>query len=177
MPGENGLELLVQVAAPQHAVGEVRSIERPDEHQRVVQLKFADDVVTNPLGGGRGECVEGCARKVLAHATELAVLRPEVVSPLADAVRFIDGDEPHAELAEDPAEALAAVADEPLWRHIQQATAVLTEARHHRVALARALGAVQVRSFDAIDAQPVDLILHQRDQRRDDQRETLTACS
>ena len=40
VPRENRLELLVQVAAAQHAIGEVRPIERADEHERVVQSQF-----------------------------------------------------------------------------------------------------------------------------------------
>ena len=46
----------------------------------------------------------------------------------------------------------------------------VAHARDHLVALVRQQRAVQIRRRDAVDAQAVDLILHQRDERRDDQR-------
>ena len=115
-------------------------------------------------------------------ASELPVLRPEIVSPLADAVRFVDGDEPQARLLQQPPQRLAAVADEPLGRHVEQPAAIVADAREHLVALVRQQRAVQVRRRDAVDAQAVDLILHQRDERRDDDarcrdgRSRLRAC-
>jgi hypothetical protein len=40
--------------------------------------------------------VERHAGEILAQPSELAVLGPEIVAPLADAMRFVDGDEPDA---------------------------------------------------------------------------------
>ena len=70
-------------------------------------------------------------------------------------------------------EALAAFADEAFGRHVQQPAAILAQARDHLVALADGLGAVQERRRDAVDAQAVDLVFHQRDERRHDERDTL----
>ncbi len=129
------------------------------------------------LGGGGGERMERRGRKVVAQTSELPILGPEIVAPLADAVRLVDGDEPHADLLQQAAERLAAVADQPLGRHVQQAAASLAQAGQDGVALAGQQGAVQIRRLDAVDAQPVDLILHQRDERRHDQREPGTTSA
>ena len=44
------------------------------------------------------------AGKVVAQPPELPVLGPEVVAPLADAVRLVDGDEPDAALLQQAAQ-------------------------------------------------------------------------
>ena len=55
---------------------------------------------------------------------ELPVLGPEIVSPLADAVRFVDRDEADAAWTKAGGRnAVAAFADQPLGRHVQQAVA------------------------------------------------------
>jgi len=56
---------------------------------------------------------------------------------------------------------------------VEQPAAAVTHARDHFVALVRQQRAVQERRRDAVDAEPVDLILHQRDERRDDQAQAL----
>ena len=76
------------------------------------------------LGRGRGERVERDAGKVVAQPPQLPVLRTEIVPPLADAVRLVDGDEPHAALLQQPPQRRAAFADQPLGRHVQQPAAV-----------------------------------------------------
>jgi hypothetical protein len=48
------------------------------------------------------------AGQQLAQAAELAVLRPEVMPPLADAVRFVDRDEADAACRQEREEPLAA---------------------------------------------------------------------
>ena len=124
VPREDVEQLAVQVAAPQHAVDEVRPIERSDQHQRLLQPQLGDDVAPHALGRRRGERVERDAREIVAQPSELPVLRPEIVAPLADAVRLVDRDEAHVRLLQQPPQRLAAFADQPLGRHVQQAAAV-----------------------------------------------------
>ena len=124
----------------------------------------------HPLGGGRGERVHRDAGELIAQPPELAVLGPEIVPPLADAVRLVDGDEPHAAFAQEAAQAIAALADEPLRRHVEQPARIGANPRQHLVALRQRQRAVQVGGRHAIHPKAVDLILHQRDQRRNDQR-------
>ena len=114
-------------------------------------------------------------RKVLTEAPELAVFRAEVVTPLTDAVRLVDGDIADAELLEQTPESLAAVADETLGRDVQQPAAVFSKARKNAVALVAAELTVQISGGDAVHAKPIDLIFHQRVERRDNQGEAATA--
>ena len=62
-------------------------------------------------------------RPAIAQPRQLAVLRTEVVAPLADAVRFVDRDETDRPRRQHGEEAVAAVADQPLGRHVQQSIA------------------------------------------------------
>ena len=173
VPREDVEQLLVQVPAAQHAIHEVRAIERPDEHQRRLQPQLRDDIAPHAFGGGRREGVERHAGKILAQPSELAILRAEIMAPLADAVRFVDRDERQVRLLQHPPQRQAPLADDPLGRHVQQPAPPLAHAREHLVALVRQQRAVQERRRDPVDAQAVDLILHQRDERRHDEAEPV----
>ena len=59
-------------------------------------------------------------RPALAQPRELAVLGPEIVTPLADAVRFVDRDEADRPRASMIQEAVAPLADQPLGRDVEQ---------------------------------------------------------
>ena len=58
-----------------------------------MQPELGDDVVADARGGRGRVRVQADAGQQLPQPAELAVLRPKVVAPLADAVRFVDGDE------------------------------------------------------------------------------------
>src|SRR5258708_26281637 len=81
------------ISPPDHAVDEVRPIERSDQHQRVAQLQLVDDVALHAFGGGRGEGVERDSGKILAQPAELPILGAEVAPPLTDAIGFVDGEQ------------------------------------------------------------------------------------
>ena len=142
---EHAKDLLAKVGTPQHTVGQVRAVEPADQHDRIAQPQLGDDVAAHALGGGRGECVHRDAGEFVAEAAELAVLGAEVVAPLADAVRLVDGDELDAAVAEQAAQPIAALADKPLRRDIEQAARIGTDRGDHLVALCRRQRAVQVR--------------------------------
>ncbi len=162
----------MQMAAPQDAIGEVRAVERSDEDCGIREPQLRDDVVADAIGGGRRERVKGNARELVAEPTELPVLGAEVVSPLADAMRFVDRDEPDGCLPQEPAQ--PAVRNNPFWRDVEEPAAIVANRCEHFIALVRDECAVQVRRCHAVDAQAVDLILHQRDQRRYDDGDSLS---
>ena len=123
MAREDLLELPLQRGPRKRAIEQVRPIERADELQRVSERELCRDVAPDARGRGRGERVKAGARQQLPQPAELAVLGPEIVSPLADAVRFVDGDEAHAARREQREKRLAPLSDQPLGRHVQQAIA------------------------------------------------------
>ena len=74
----------------QCAVDQIRSIERSYELQRMLESELCGDVAPHAMGGSRGVGMFLGQRR---RASELTVLRPEVVSPLADAVSLVHRDE------------------------------------------------------------------------------------
>ena len=69
--------------------------------------------------------------KPVAQPPQLPVLRPEVVAPLADAVGFVHRHRLHLALRQQPHEAVAALADEPFRRDVEQAIAALPQRLDH----------------------------------------------
>src|SRR2546425_5141640 len=106
----------------------------------------------------------------LAQHAELPVLRPEVVAPLADAVRLVHREERRIGARQLLGEA---VHDQALRRDVEQVVAAGAEAAEHLRALRRRLAAVEVRGGHACLAKTVDLVLHERDERRDDDGQAL----
>ena len=96
---------------------------------RVVQAKLRRDVAPDARRRGGGVRVQADAGKQLAQPPELAVLGPEVVAPLADAVRFVDGDEADADRRQQRQKLVGAFADQPLGRDVEQLVASLTQSR------------------------------------------------
>ncbi len=167
-PGHHVEDLPLQAGAREHAVDEVRPIERADELERVLEPELRGDVAAHAGGRGRGVRVQADAGKVAAQPAELAVLRPKVVPPLADAVRLVDGDELDVALREPGQEPVAALAHEAFGRDVEQAVAPLAHPGRHRRLLVRAERAVVERRRHAVADERVHLILHQRDERRHD---------
>lgn len=57
----------------------------------MVQVKLFDDVFACNLVGGGGQGYDRDLRKLLVQNSHLRIFRTEVMSPLRDAVRFVDG--------------------------------------------------------------------------------------
>ena len=159
-------QLLLQLIAEQHAIHEVRAIERPHFLERVPQPELRDDVAAHAAGGRRRERVDARLRQQRANLAEPAVLGPEVMSPLADAVRFVHGDEAHADLGEPAHEAIAAIADEPFGGHVQESRLAVAHALHHGALLLLVERAVVAGRRHAVGVEAVHLVLHERDERR-----------
>ena len=88
---------LEQAAGSGHdAVDEVRSIEVPDQRLGVTQSELFDDVFPDPARRGRGERVNDRVGKPVAKLRQQAVVRTEVMPPVTDAMRFVDGEAGHA---------------------------------------------------------------------------------
>jgi hypothetical protein len=90
MARDHPLDLRDQVAARLEAVGEVGAIAAADEARRIAQAELLDDVLAHGRRRGRGERLDRDLRVVAPQLAEHAVLGPEVVAPVADAVRLVD---------------------------------------------------------------------------------------
>ena len=110
----------------------------------------------------------GIPGKASLQNAELAVFRAEIVPPHADAMRFIDGDGGDAAVLEKIEESLH---QQPFGRHVEEFEPALAQPVEHFVSFRVGHGAVQPAGGDAVIQQRVDLVFHQRDQRRNDERQ------
>ena len=104
----------------------------------------------------------------MAQIGELAILRPEIVAPLTDAMRLVDGNALRTPALEH---FLRATEHQPLRRNIEQFVLAAMQSGN---AATRFLGierGVQKSRRGAGRLQRIHLILHQRDQRRHHNRE------
>ncbi|MNC86264.1 hypothetical protein D3C83_19090 [compost metagenome] len=100
----------------------------------------------------------------LAQPRQLAVLGAEIVTPVADAVRFVDRHEAHAAGTQERDEPVGTLGDQPFRRDVEQPVPLFAQPGEHRALLVGAQRAVEERRRDAVADKGVDLVLHQRDQ-------------
>ena len=127
-----------------------------------IAKRLRDDVAADALGGGRGERVQADVRPAFAELGQLPVLGPEIVAPMADAVRLVDGKRLDLQLTKL---ALKELCHEPFRRHEEQAHAALGELSFAGILLRQRLRAIEADSVHSAGAQAVDLILHQGNER------------
>ncbi len=170
-----GIEQLpLQRGTRQRAVDEVRPIERSDELDGIHQTELRGDVAPHPRGGRRGVGVHADPGQPLPKLRQLTVLRSEVVSPLADAVRFVNRHEADAACREQRQKALAPLTHQPLGGDVQQAVAAIAKTCDDARFLRGRERAVVQHSGHSVADQRVHLVFHQRDQRGHHDRESRT---
>ncbi len=138
-----------------------------DEARGIVQRELREDVVLHDGRRGGGEREDGRGAQQVQMLAEHAVVGAEIVAPLRDAVRLVDGDERRLALAQHLGKARDA---EPLRRDEEklQAAAEVVDA-----GLARDLAiqpGVNARHLQPACRELGCLVLHERDERADDQR-------
>ncbi len=156
------------------AVSDVGPVEAADEKARVLQLQPGDDVGARQLVG-RGR--EGDARHVgvaLVQQGQLAVFGPEVVAPLAHAVRLVDGEQRQlAALVQAVQQRDETVGGHALGRGVQGGQLAARQALLHVQRLRPVQRGVEKGRLHARLQQRTHLVVHQRDQRRDDDGDAL----
>ena len=134
------------------------------------QVQPLRDLGVGGLGGSGGQRDPGHVRPALVQLRQREVVGPEVVAPLRDAVRLVDGEQRDLPAAEQRERGRH---PQPLRRQVEQVDLAGEERRLGRPALVRGLRGVEEPGADAERAQGVDLVLHQRDQRRDDHTDAV----
>ena len=99
------------------------------------------------------------------HVAEAQVVGAEVVAPLAQAVRLVDGEAAHADLLHGGQEA---VDPEALGGHVQEPNLAGAHPREPALPFVAFEQAVDAGRRQPTLAQRRHLVVHQRDQRRDD---------
>ncbi len=174
MPGvpfaDEAQQLGARVVSVDDRISDVRAIETRDEHARVAQREPLDDLLARERIGGGGERDARRVGKAFVQRGELQVLRAEVVAPLRDAVRLVDRDQRDMHSIEQFQEAGR---DGALGRDVEQVEFARAQRRLDLARFARGERGVERRCAHAGLTQRGDLVLHQRDQRRDDDPASL----
>ena len=166
-------DLAIDVVLGTDLVVEVRPVERRLEDRHVGHAQVLLDVHLH-LGrrGGR----QGDQRRLpdlVDDRADAAVLRTEVVTPLRDAVGLVDGIERDLDLAQ---EGHVVLLGERLGREIEQLGLALHDIRaylRHGRLVERRIEEVGDARLGREGTHGIDLILHQGDQRRDDDRDPV----
>ncbi len=153
-----------------HLVEQVGPLEAGEKTLRLVQGQLLDDVAAHAVGGRGGQ---GDGRRIAQQLAEVAqpgVIGPEIVPPLADAMGLVDGQQRQPRRPDRLEKPPAA---KTLRRHVDQAELAGRHLVQPGVLLGHRQGAVDERHRQPQRLQLIDLVLHQRDQRRDDQRQPV----
>ena len=160
-------ELFQRLVLGRDPVREVGSVEARDKRGGIPQLEVGDDVGADALGGRGRQRHERHVRQRRPQPGELTVLGPEVVAPFRDAVRLVDGqatDFPAFEVL------LPALEHEPLGRGVEELVFALVQAAQAAPGFVGVEARVEKRGRHAAGGELVHLVLHQRDERRHDDR-------
>ena len=141
-------------------------------HDRVLgqDVERRADVADHRGRRRRGQREHARDAELLRGVGELEVVGAEVVSPLRDAVRLVDGEERNLRAPQRVEEALVV---EALGRDVEQRERALGHRVRERARLVGRERRVEPRGLDPAAAEEIDLVLHQRDERRDDEREPV----
>ena len=173
------LDLIQPLREPRQPLGLPRHRDGLEPQRRAVQVaalhaerqpRHTPQVVEHAVGGGgRRRQPPHIAGQVARDALDAAVVGAEVVPPVGDAVRFVDHEQAHA--AGDVGEQLLAEPPvaEALRRDEQHVDLAGADALLDGLPLRRVVGVDRLRA-DAHPAGGLDLVPHQREQRRDEDR-------
>jgi hypothetical protein len=146
-----------------HAITDVRPIETGYKLPCLLQRQALDNFLARArIGRGRQRNARH-VRKALMQHRQLAILRPKIVPPLRHAVRLVNREQRHLGAFQQIEKAPG---EQPLRRHVKQVQLTCQQLSLHLALLIRRNAGVEKCRGHARLAQRVDLILHQRNQRR-----------
>ena len=96
------------------AIGQVGPVGDSDKHGGFAQPELLDDVLADAGRGCRSERVDAGGWEAVLQRCELAIVRAEVVPPMADAMGLVDREGTNVQLVQESQERLA---HQPLGRH------------------------------------------------------------
>ena len=150
--------------------GEVGAAESVDEERRVGKGELGDDVLLHGGRGGGGEGDDGRGAQQGQVFAEGAIVGAEVVAPCGDAVGFVDGDERGLAAGEHLGEAGDAQALGCDEEEVEGAVEVVAAGLAGVVA---GEAGVDAGDAEAVCGELGGLVVHERDERGDDERGAL----
>ena len=166
--GEERLELSALAVAGTDMIADVRPIEAGDDEAVLADAELDQDVAAGALVGGRGQRQPGNFGETFQERPKKPIVGPEVMTPFGNAMGLVDGDQGQADSRDQVSKGFAGGA---LRRDIDQVQLA-------RLELLDRLGAVGIGGGERRGPNPerlggADLVVHQGDERRDDERDTL----
>jgi hypothetical protein len=146
-----------------HSQKQVRAVERAHENPWVADEQPLGDFRPCRLVRSRGHGDHLDATERFRDLAQAQILRAEIVTPLRDAMRLVNGEEIDPGLAE---RCDRVVAQQPFGRDIEKPQRTLVEAARYPPALVGIGGGIEACRLDPGLAQLRDLVAHQRYQRR-----------
>jgi hypothetical protein len=153
------------IDARHDAVDEVRPIERAHEDRRIAQAQLCGDIRAHALGGGGGVSVHARLWKTFLETCELTIFRAKVVAPVADAMGFVDSEGAYFETLDELQKTWR---QQSLRRDEDETKAPFEHLLFGSAQFFWSHATIKCRRWITAFAQPIDLILHQRDKRRHD---------
>ena len=146
-------------------VADVGSVKAADEQLGALQLEPLDDVGTGQRIGCGRERHTRHARVALVQHRQAAVLGPEVMAPLAHAMRFVNGEQAQQPALEQRIHLRQKTGvGHPLGRCVEQSDLATQQAPFDVAGFFAGEGGVQKCGTHARLVQRTDLVVHQRDQ-------------
>ncbi len=158
---EHTHERVVPVVAWEYAVSQIGPVEAGHKPCGRAQPQLVLDVIAHLLSGRCGERDERRVFAQLSEYSQVAVVRPELVSPLRDAVGLVHGDQADFKRVQ---ELLETGLNDALRRDVQQLEIALERRPLDSETLLPGLRAVQELGGNSVTLESVHLVLHQRDQ-------------
>ena len=134
-----------------------------------MQAQLLDDVAADGIGGGGRQGDGGGIAQLATELPQPGVVGAEVVPPLADAVCFVDGDEGGLAAAEHLGEAGDAQA---LGRDEEEVEGAVKVVAAGLAGVVAGESTVDTPDAEAVGGELGGLVVHERDERRDDERGT-----
>jgi hypothetical protein len=109
------------IVALDHGIADVGPVEAGNEDARRVEAQAFDDFAARQVVGGGRQGDARHARPALVQDGKLDVLGAEIVAPLRDAMRFVDGEQGQSCRVRDPVEqGEKALGEQALRRDVDQ---------------------------------------------------------
>ena len=140
---------------------QIGALEPGHDLQRVRQAKLSGDVGAH-LRGRRGRERRGRYTEIPLEVAEAAVIRTKIMPPLADAVRLVHDQADDSGARQGRPERRAR---QPLWRDVRETQPPRREVGLRRGALGSREPGVHRGRRQAARPQPIDLVLHEGDER------------
>lgn len=172
---EEGLQLFARVVLECDAVTDVGAVKAGDELGRIFQRQPLDDLAARRRirRGGEGDARH--AVETFVQHRQRAVFGTEVVSPLRDTMRFVDGEQGDIIVLLQTLQLVQkSFRHQPFGRDIQQLQFAAHELPRYLPRLFRLQAGIQERGRHTELFERIHLVLHQCDQGRHDDADART---